>query len=109
LRLLRDLEVVPLDLPQDHLLDPVEVDEVVVEGGPYTLDEGIGRVVSEEAMEAPDGAEGLSSVALLQAVDEAPEHLVLSAQVLLFRAGRAWSGLATPDSMQGVGDTRLGS
>jgi len=47
MRLPRKVEVFARDLPQDHLLDSIQVDEVIVEGDPHALDERLGGVISE--------------------------------------------------------------
>jgi len=79
----RKVEEVTRDVPQDHLLDPIEVDEVVFEGDADALDESLRGVVSEELMEAPHGSDGLAAMANPEAIDERPQYLVLSSQLAL--------------------------
>ena len=109
MHLLRNLEVVALDLPQDQLLDPVEVEEVIVEGDPDALNERLGGVVVEEAMQATNGAKGLSAMPLLQAVDELTEDVVLGAQVLLFGARAACARSAPLDPVLRISEPHLSS
>jgi hypothetical protein len=66
----RKVEVVARDPPQDHLLDPIQIDEVVFEGNPYALDEGFGGVVAKELMQLAHRAKRLPSVPRPQAIDE---------------------------------------
>lgn len=102
--LLRKVEEIARDVPQDHLLDPIEIDEVVFEGDADALDEGLRGVVSEELMEAPHGSDGLAAMANSEAVDERPQHLVLSAQLALFWARPSRCGPAGMRPVLGLGD-----
>lgn len=87
----------------------MKLDEVIIEGGPNALDEGFGGIISEELVQPPHCPEGLSSMALLEAVDETPEDLILSAEVLLLGAGLRPRPSSLLGAMLGLGDSLASS
>lgn len=97
--LLRKVEIVARDVPQDHLLDPIEIDEVVVEGNPYARDKGFGGVFLKEVVESSHGTKGSSAVMPLESIDQTTQHFVLSTQIGFLRGGCSLAAPRTLDAM----------
>lgn len=108
-RLLRKVEIVAPYSPQDHLLDPAEIDEVIFEGEPDPIDEGLGGVVSKELVQPPNGADSPAAVSLLEAIDEMTQDFVLGSKVALLGARFAASPLVVKLSMLGLSDALTSS